>query len=242
MATRELPPVPTERTVRLISDEDMARLEKKFPGNSVVNSKPKTVAEENGTVAEPQKRRALKGTVSIRKPGLWSRITGSLTGEDGRSVAAFLWQDVLVHKLRDAISDIIGGGVDRILYGEDRGRRYRGNNSISNPRTNYGNFFVTDGRNRYDSRRDDPRTIRERTSSPNSGCNFTNKIDAERVLEDMKEHLREYGIVSLAELYDFSHMNHTHVDCKHGWTNLDGVEVRRDRDGWFIDLPRTRPI
>lgn len=65
---------------------------------------------------------------------------------------------------------------------------------------------------------------------------------AERVLLSMHEIHREFNNVSLAELFELSKVDHPYTYVKYGWTSLNGVEVVRRGDGYFIKLPQATLI
>ena len=53
----------------------------------------------------------------------------------------------------------------------------------------------------------------------------------------------QYGVVSVADLYDLVGLTSTnYTDNKYGWTDLRHAEVRRDRDGYLLRMPKATPI
>lgn len=66
---------------------------------------------------------------------------------------------------------------------------------------------------------------------------FTSRVDAETVLEHMREILKEYGCVSISDLYDLIGLGGSFGDRKYGWFDLEGSNVVRVRDGYKLVLP-----
>ena len=68
---------------------------------------------------------------------------------------------------------------------------------------------------------------------------FKSKNEAEKVLQLMKEVIRDYGNVTLADYYDlvdfgFYSMTATHI----GWSNLDDAKISKGKGtGWTLTLP-----
>ena len=73
---------------------------------------------------------------------------------------------------------------------------------------------------------------------------FETRAEAEKVLDEMKEVLNEYGNVSIADYYDLvSHRSVLASDLTHGWLDLSTTEVRKNIDGhWYIDLEKPEYI
>lgn len=73
---------------------------------------------------------------------------------------------------------------------------------------------------------------------------FETRAEAEKVLDEMKEVLNEYGNLSIEDYYDL--VNHRSVlpsDRTHGWLDLSSTEVRKNIDGhWYIDLEKPESI
>jgi len=70
---------------------------------------------------------------------------------------------------------------------------------------------------------------------------FGSKMDAERVLADMRGRINAYGSVSVLDYYDAigSPIDNTAYVLKdRGWTNLDNARVVPIPEGFTIDLPR----
>lgn len=69
---------------------------------------------------------------------------------------------------------------------------------------------------------------------------FSNREEAEKVIQYMNEILECYGEVTVADLYDLVGGNGAYRDRERCWTNLDGARVLRAKDGYLLVLPRPR--
>ena len=69
-----------------------------------------------------------------------------------------------------------------------------------------------------------------------------NRGEAEDVLSRMDELIDQYGLVSVADLYDLVGINGNYTDNKYGWFNIRTASVVRVRDGYMIKLPKAVPL
>lgn len=65
---------------------------------------------------------------------------------------------------------------------------------------------------------------------------FSTAADAENVLKAMKDIIKKYGQVSVADLFDVSDISPRHFDNKYGWTNIDDAKVIGLGNGYGIKL------
>ena len=152
--------------------------------------------------------------------------------EDVSNVKSYILMDVLVPAVKKALSDIVKDGVDMILYGETNRNRKNGNTS----RVNYRGYYDRE------ERRDRP-SSRGRDYLDYDEIIFDARGDAEAVLDAMNDIIDQYGIVSVADLYDLANLDHPpYTMNKYGWTNIAGAKAMRVRDGYALKLPRAVPI
>lgn len=71
---------------------------------------------------------------------------------------------------------------------------------------------------------------------------FETREDAEKVLDAMKDTVKKYGVVSLADMYDIVGKTTTYVANKYGWKSVDNAEVVRCRHGYYIKLQKAEEI
>ena len=70
---------------------------------------------------------------------------------------------------------------------------------------------------------------------------FTNRVDAERVLAEMRGRIQAYGSVSVLDYYEAAGQpigNMDYVFKDRGWMNLDNARVLSAPEGFMVDLPR----
>lgn len=72
---------------------------------------------------------------------------------------------------------------------------------------------------------------------------FETRKEAESVLDTMTDIVKQYGVVSLADVYDIiGRTTITYAANKYGWKSVDAGQVVRCRDGYYIKLPKAEEI
>ena len=66
--------------------------------------------------------------------------------------------------------------------------------------------------------------------------------EAEEVLDRMQDLIDNYGMVSVADLYDLVGINGSYTDNKYGWTHLRSADVQHVREGYLLKLPKALPF
>lgn len=189
------------------------------PNNSdKAQSRPKTIERPKPMI---------KGKVTIKKPSAWSKFKEAFIGSQEGSIGDFVIYDVLVPALRGTISDL-GVGIIEEMFGG--GRRSYGYSRRDQGRRSLGYVSYNSPPPSYSSRRERPSTF-ENIAFPTRGS-------AEDVLAYLQDIIYEYGCVSIRAFYEAAGLEAYHTDENYGWTNLNGVRISRDRDGFVIDFPR----
>ena len=99
-------------------------------------------------------------------------------------------------------------------------------------------------RNFYDRRDDGPRRLNApvRNGYDLNDIVLETRGEAEDVLARMDELVEQYGVVSVADLYDLVGITGNYTDNKYGWTNIRNAEPIRVRDGYLLKLPKVTTI
>jgi len=162
---------------------------------------------------------------------LSKKIADMFMGEDTDSVIGYILKDVLIPAAKSALYDMVTGGMEMRLYGQRKSTRSR--NDRNKTWTSYGESSRSE--NRGDSRKDTNR-VRH---------NFDDIIletrgEAKDVLSHLVELISSYDMATVADLYDLVGIESTFADNKYGWDELSTAHVTRVREGFLIELPRTK--
>ena len=203
-----------------------------FPSNS--NKK----KERIDAVKEKNITQVVSGKVIKKQRTFGQKLAETFFGDDARSVGDYLLNDILVPAMKSTLSDMVGGGIEMLLFGErkssTRGRLFRDRDRSYVPY------------NRM-SRRDDVDDRRYISKAARSRHDFDEIIletrgEAEDVLSHVVDIIDDYGVASVADYYDLLGVEGNFTDNKYGWTNVSDAYITRTRDGYSIRLPRPREI
>lgn len=186
-------------------------------------------SKEQNEVVEKKVEQIAKG--KAKKKSEVKKFADTFIAEDITSVKDYILMEVLLPAAKKAISDIVTNGIDMILYGETRSKSKNRESRVSY--TKY-----------YDRDRDYERPTRTRGRY---GYDYDDIIldtrkEAEEVLDRMDDLIDNYGMVSVADLYDLVGISGNYTDNKYGWTNLRNADVQRIRDGYLLKLPKALPF
>lgn len=159
------------------------------------------------------------------------KLADNFIAEDMHSVKDYILQEVLIPTAKKVISEVVTNSIDMLLYGEVKSKKRSQNDS----RISYTKY--------YERERDYERGARTRSR----GYDYDDIIldtrrEAEEVLDRMQDLIDNYGIVSVADLYDLVGINGSYTDNKYGWTQLRSADVQRIRDGYLLKLPKALPF
>lgn len=207
-----------------------------FPSNSK-SQPPKPAAPEK--VIEP----VVVSEAASRKKSLGRRLREVFIGGDSKSVVNYVIADVLIPQAKDMFVEAVSTGFERMIYGENRSRRpgggYRPN--VGAGPTNY---------TRYADRGNNPIGRHASGRQPNASLRtqsiddilLATRVEAEAVVERMYDILENYDSVSVADLHGLLGWSSSYTDNKWGWTDLNGTDVRRVREGYILVLPKTTAL
>lgn len=183
-------------------------------------------------LAEKKVEKVVKGTVRTKKKSEVRKFADIFVAEDIRNVGSYLFVDVLVPAVKNAISNIVKEGIDMALWGGNGGERRRGS-------TSYVSYRSYSDRDRSERRVDNHRT---RSGYSYDDIILESRGEAEEVLDQMEELINTYNMVSVADLYDLVGKSSEYTDNKYGWTNIRNAEPIRVRDGYLLRLPKATPL
>lgn len=189
--------------------------------------------EKENTTEEKRVQKVVKGPVKTKRNDA-RKFADIFISEDVGSVKNYIFMDVLVPAIKKAIYDIVTNGIDMFLYGGGGGGNRK--SGSSGAKVSYRNF--------YEQKNSPPR---HSESSSRSGFEyedivFSNRGEAEMVKQQMQDTISRYGVVTVADLYDMADLTAPFTSQKYGWMSVSNAEVKRERDGYVIKLPRAAAL
>lgn len=208
---------------------------KDYPSNSFKN---KEVTTNNEPVVERKRaQKVVTGEVKLAKKSGFRKFINNLIADDMPKVKDYIVTDVLIPSVKQAISNIVGNGINMILYGDSNANRKSTNLPVSN--VSYASYYKNNNQRLVEQQR--PNTDR-------SGLDYDNIVlpsrgEAELVLSQLEEIIMQYQFARIADLYDLVGIStNNHCANNYGWTNLSDAKYIMVRDGYLLKLPRAVPI
>lgn len=190
--------------------------------------------QELAVKQEPNKR-DIKANVKakVKKETFRSKLKRAFFGDNVENVGDYMFFDVGIPAVKATISDMIGNGIEVLLFGEARGRR-RGDRGTDYARVHRDNRDRRD-RDYSDRDRGDNRVVSYRDLF------FEDKASAKDFIADVYDYVKDYGRISVSVYMSLGGVTSTSWDDNHrGWYKEDLANLRpiSTRYGWEIDVPR----
>ena len=198
-----------------------------YPGNS---HKSKDVKRTAPTDEKKIQKRVSK-PAKTKKKGELRKIAEEFIVDDVKNIKTYVITDVLIPTIKDTIWDILTNTLDMFLFNGTKDHRKRGKSS---PKISYRDY--------YDSKNDRGRNYEIRDRFDYDDLEFDSRGEADAVLTGMLETIDQYGVVSVADMYDMADVTAPYTGNRYGWTSLRNAEVVRVRNAYIIKLPKAKPI
>lgn len=191
--------------------------------------KAKKAAKEKAKEEERrQVDKVVTGSVTSKERPIHQKIARSLLADDMQNVKNYIWLDVLIPTIKEAVSRIIKDGADMLIFGAVMGNK-------GGSRFNYHGISSGNSSPARSASRKAMRDFREEE--------FEYRDDAEEVLSQLNELIEVYGNASVSDFYSAIGVTPKYTDQKWGWRSLAGVSVKRTYGNrYVIDLPRAEAL
>ena len=170
----------------------------------------------------------------IKEKGLGEKAAEAFLSEDTRTVKNYILWDVLIPGIKNALADVVIGGIEMALFGSTRGGRSKSNRG--------GGSYVSYS-SYYDSDRSGGSRNRVDRSGNSANYDFSSIIldsrgEAEEVISSMEELVRKYGEASVADLCSLVGVSSKFTDNRWGWTDCRDFSYRRAGRGYVLDFAK----
>lgn len=183
--------------------------------------------QQSPNTDRPKFEKIISGEAKTRKRSGLLKMSDVFIAEDIQTVKKNIFTDVVVPSIKAVIVDIVTNGIQMFMYGGDAVARNRA------PGTKYA----------YGSNYNSLNQTKPVQKTTYTGYGYEDPIvmnrgDAERILQEMSEIIREYGQASIADLYDLCGITGRQTDMNYGWTEMPGARSIRVPEGYVIQMPR----
>lgn len=178
----------------------------------------------------------LNGSVEQVDQKLPKKIFGLFFPEDIKEVKKYIFKEVIVPKIKSILDD----SFHAFLYNQTAKENRRG---VVADRVSYRNAWYEDPRDRHqDPRRD----LAMNNYYDYQELRFTDRRDAEAVLDRMAETVSKYNVVSVADMYDIANIPTMNYQLqKYGWSgdSLKAAKIVPIKDGlYLLKMPKPYPL
>lgn len=194
-----------------------------YPSNS---HKSKEQGEESSLA--PRVEKVIAGEVKTPKKSFFKKFISFFISDDVGDVKSHIIFNIVIPAIKHTISD----SVDVALLGEN-GRK----KSTIKSYTNYSGRYISDDQNRRERERYNVRDAYEIDD-----IILDNYGDADLVLDALNDRIEQYGMATVADLYDALGVTANHTDYNYGWNSLRTAKIIRVRNGYMLSLPRVIPL
>lgn len=209
-----------------------------FPSNSDKTRRPEEPPEDH----RPKVERITTAEATRRKQGLGGKFKSTFIGGSARLAVEYMVMETVIPAIQDMFIDAFQGGIERLIKG-DSARPRRG---IPRGYTNVGHVDYTSSSRATPTRASmasRPLSRESRTRQTFDDLLIPSRQEAVDVIDHMFDLLSQYGVVYVADLYELTGIQSSHIDHKWGWTSLRGAKARRMNNGAFLlDLPEPESL
>lgn len=180
-----------------------------------------------------KKEIAQVATGHVKEKGFGEKAADAFFSEDTKNVKNYIIWDVIIPGIKNAIADVIVGGIEMALFGSSHTSRSRSLNRGGETHVSYRNYYRDNDGSSYSNRMD------TRNRSSRNSCNdivLDNRGDVEEVILSMEELVHKYGEASVSDLYSLVGISSNFQDNKWGWRDTRDFGYARSGRGYRLEF------
>lgn len=178
----------------------------------------------------PRPEKIVKGEVKVKEKSGLRSVVDEFIKEDAPTVRKYLVYNILIPKAKDILVSLVNGGLKMALYGSKGGPK---SGDLPGEKYSYSKQYREEYR--------EPEYRRRREPSYDSVV-LGDYAEAEAVLSAMNDVIARYGRVSVLEMFDMLGQDCDYTQDKYGWKDLRNATIESVPDGFWIRLPKPKPI
>lgn len=197
---------------------------------------PKSSIGQTQTEQKKKFDKVVKGKVTVKEQNDIQKIANDFLAEDLKTVKDRIIVDYLTPMVKNGLWSILNSAVSIALFGDDRNRgSSNGYASSRTQRNSYESYWQGSQNNRQGNPNQPPRRSLQ-------NLDFEFRGDAEDTLTQMKYAIRNYGQVTVGDLWDLMGVSNEQTDYNYGWYGLDDAYIKGIAGGYRLILPRPTPM
>lgn len=153
---------------------------------------------------QPKKKleKVTTGKVTVRQQTDIQKVASAFLAEDLSTVKERIINDYAIPMLKNGIWSIFSSALSLMIFGEDRSRS-QSSNYVRGSSNSYDRYYANPNRSQ---------PVNQRVIPNWQNLTSDSRADMEGILDQMWEAIREYGQVSIGDLYDLAGMTCNFTD------------------------------
>lgn len=192
-----------------------------------------SINQASGQQPKKKMEKVTTGKVTVRQQSDIQKVASAFLAEDLATVKERIINDYAIPMLKNGIWSIFSSALSLVIFGEDRSRG-TGSNYVRTSSNSYDRY--------YDSRANQNRPNPNRVVQNWHNIASDSRADMEEILDQMWAAIRDYGMVSVGDLYDLAGITCNYTDQKYGWKDLTGAYIKNVPGGYSIVFPKPVPL
>lgn len=221
-----------------------------YPGN------PKRSTKGEEAPVKKEIKKIVSGTVTMHKKSFGQRFKETFFGEQAGQMKDYILRDVVIPTIRDTIWSAGSGALEILLFKEVRHRR-RGpygspwrsdiSRDFRDAYRSYDSYYYGPGKSSPVGKNQRPGPPQDRRPPSRGRQNvdnieFSSRVDAKEVLDQLCELIDTDGYAGIRDLYAMLGEDTTFVDEYWGWTDLGSAVIIPFNGGYLLELPKAVPV
>lgn len=184
-----------------------------------------------------------KSAVVSTKKSLGQKFKDAFIAEDAADIKSWLVQDILIPGVKNTVIDMLS----MLFFSKSGGGRRNSSYSFYRPTYGYGGSasYASYYNGQYNTANNRPQQqgyVSRNTKVDYRDIVLERRDDAERVVNEMRGRISEFGAVSVAAMLDMMEITSDFNDNNWGWTHPNQIGIRRVVNGWLIDVSEAEPL
>lgn len=182
-----------------------------------------------------------KSAVVSTKKSIGQKFKEAFIAEDMADIKSWLIQDILIPGVKNTILDTLSMIFFKNGGGNRRSSSYNFYRYGQNSSASYASYYNGQRHSAQQNARNQSYTSHN-TKVDYRDITLVRRDDAQKVVDEMRYRINEFGSVSIAAMLDLMEITSDFNDNNWGWTNPNSIGIRPVPNGWLIDVSEAEPL
>ena len=189
-----------------------------------------------------EKKKATKVVTGEVGVSTGKKVKDAFIQKDGKTIRDYAFFDVFIPSVKRTIYDLITKMFGMALFGDKGTSSGSGPYDYARPYQQVSYRVGGDTYRPYSQPAPAQRPQPQLTGYEYESWVFSNRGDAEAVLNQLTDMIEEYGIATIVDLYDSVGKTAPYTADNFGWRSMNGCEPKLCSGGWRLSMTKPSPI